>query len=148
MREEASLVLSAAGSSRTHSRSWGWNQWTPAASLVSRFVAGAFSGIIWGILSAYGRKISPPSRAGLSLAIVSVGAPVGFALGTPLGSWLGTTFDWRWAFAGLTAAAVIAGVIIAAIAPDAEGQPGTSRLPPARVFRSPGIAVILAVIFT
>ncbi|MGY4857300.1 MFS transporter [Cryobacterium sp. AP23] len=117
-------------------------------SLVSRFIAGAFSGIIWGMLAAYGRKISPPSRAGLSLAIVSVGAPVGFALGTPLGSWLGMTFDWRWAFSGLTAVAVIAGVIIAIIAPDADGQPGASRLPLARVFRIPGIAVILAVIFT
>lgn len=117
-------------------------------SLVSRFAAGAFSGIIWGMLAAYGRKISPPSQAGLSLAIVSVGAPVGFALGTPLGAWLGTTFDWRWAFAGLTAVAVIAGAFIAAIAPDAEGQPGVSRLPLARVFRIPGIAVILAVIFT
>ena len=117
-------------------------------SLVSRFVAGAFSGIIWGMLAAYGRKISPPSRAGLSLAIVSVGAPVGFALGTPLGSWLGTTFDWRWAFTGLSAVALLAGVIIASIAPDAEGQPGSSRLPLVRVFRIPGIAVILAVIFT
>lgn len=117
-------------------------------SLVSRFVAGAFSGIIWGMLAAYGRKISPPTQAGLSLAIVSVGAPVGFALGTPLGSWLGTSFDWRWAFAGLTAVAVVAGVFIAAIAPDADGQPGASRLPLARVFRIPGIAVILAVIFT
>jgi predicted MFS family arabinose efflux permease len=117
-------------------------------SLISRFVAGSFSGIIWGMLAAYGRKISPPSRAGLSLAIVSVGAPVGFALGTPLGSWLGSTFDWRWSFTGLTAVAAIAGVFIAAIAPDAEGQPGTSRLPLARVFRIPGIAVILAVIFT
>ena len=117
-------------------------------SLVSRFVAGAFSGIIWGMLAAYARKISPPSRAGLSLAIVSVGAPVGFALGTPLGSWLGTTFDWRWAFAGLTAVAVITGVFIAVAAPDAEGQPGASRLPLARVFRIPGIAAILAVIFT
>jgi predicted MFS family arabinose efflux permease len=54
-------------------------------SLVSRFVAGAFSGIIWGMLAAYGRNISPPRRAGLALAIVSAGAPVGFALGTPLG---------------------------------------------------------------
>ncbi|MFG6477192.1 MFS transporter [Microbacterium sp. P06] len=117
-------------------------------SLVSRFIAGAFSGVIWGMLAAYGRKISPPSRAGLSLAIVSVGAPVGFALGTPLGSWLGMTFDWRWAFVGLTAVAVAAGAIIALIAPHAAGQPGASRLPLARVLRIPGIAVILAVIFT
>jgi len=116
-------------------------------SLISRFVAGAFSGIIWGMLAAYGRKISPPSRAGLSLAIVSAGAPVGFALGTPLGSWLGMTFDWRWAFIGLTAVALVAGAVIAVIAPDARGQAGTSRLPLVRVLRIPGILVILAVIF-
>ena len=116
-------------------------------SLISRFVAGAFSGIIWGMLAAYGRRISPPSRAGLSLAIVSAGAPVGFALGTPLGSWLGMTFDWRWAFIGLTAVALVAGAVIAVIAPDARGQAGTSRLPLVRVLRIPGIFVILAVIF-
>lgn len=119
-----------------------------ALSLGSRFVAGAFSGLIWGMLAAYGRKISPPHRAGLALSIVSTGAPVGFALGTPLGSWLGTTFDWRWAFVGLTVVALLAGAFIAIIAPDAPGQAGRSRLPVARVFRIPGIAVILAVIFT
>jgi len=117
-------------------------------SLVTRFIAGAFSGIIWGILAAYGRKISPARHAGLSLSIVSVGAPVGFALGTPLGSWLGMTFDWRWAFLGLTAVAVIAGALIAIIAPDSAGQSGTSRLPLLRVVRIPGILTILAVIFT
>jgi predicted MFS family arabinose efflux permease len=117
-------------------------------SLVTRFIAGAFSGIIWGMLAAYGRKISPARHAGLSLSIVSVGAPVGFALGTPLGSWLGMTFDWRWAFLGLTAVAVIAGALIAIIAPDSAGQSGTSRLPLLRVVRIPGILTILAVIFT
>jgi predicted MFS family arabinose efflux permease len=117
-------------------------------SLASRFVAGSFSGVIWGMLAAYGRKISPPSRAGLSLAIVSAGAPVGFALGTPLGSWLGMTFDWRWAFIGLSAVALVAGAAIAVLAPDAHGQPGKSRLPLVRVLRIPGIVVILAVIFT
>jgi len=117
-------------------------------SLASRFVAGAFSGIIWGMLAAYGYRISPPHRAGLALAIVSTGAPVGFALGTPLGSWLGTTFDWRWAFVGLTVVALVAGMLIALVAPNAPGQPGRTRLPVVRVFRIPGIAVILAVIFT
>lgn len=117
-------------------------------SIISRFVAGAFSGIIWGMLAAYGRKISPPGRAGLALAIVSAGAPVGFALGTPLGSWIGTTFDWRWAFAALALVAIIAGALVALVAPDAPGQPGRSRLPVMRVFRVPGIAIILAAIFT
>jgi predicted MFS family arabinose efflux permease len=46
-----------------------------ALSLGSRFVAGAFSGLIWGMLAAYGRKISPLHRAGLALSIVSTGPP-------------------------------------------------------------------------
>lgn len=117
-----------------------------ALSLASRFVAGAFSGIIWGMLAAYGRRISPPGCAGLSLAVVSTGAPLGFAFGTPLGSWLGTTFDWRWSFGGLTLLGILVLVLIALVVPDALGQPASSRLPLARVIRIPGVAVILAVI--
>jgi predicted MFS family arabinose efflux permease len=119
---------------------------TVPLALGSRFAAGAFSGIVWGMIAAYGRKISPPDRAGLALAIVSAGAPVGFALGTPFGSWLGTTFDWRWAFIGLTVVAVIAAAVIARVAPGAPGQPDRSRLPVQRVLQIPGIAVILAVV--
>lgn len=54
-----------------------------AVSLISRFIAGAMSGTIWGMFATYARRISPPRFAGVSLAIVSTGAPVGFALGTP-----------------------------------------------------------------
>ncbi|WP_371810851.1 MFS transporter [Frigoribacterium sp. CFBP 13707] len=124
-----------------------------ALSLASRFVAGAFSGVIWGMLAAYGRRISPPSRAGLSLAIVSTGAPLGFAFGTPLGSWIGSTLDWRWSFGGLSLVATVVAVLIAlvvpaATAPAATGDAAARRLPLLRVARLPGIAVILAVIAT
>ncbi|MEY9775202.1 MFS transporter [Arthrobacter sp. MW3 TE3886] len=115
-------------------------------SLVSRFVAGAFSGIIWGMLAAYGRRISPPRYAGLSLAIVSTGAPLGFAFGTPLGAWIGTAFDWRWSFGALSVLGVIVAALILGCVPDAAGQPPASRLPLGRVFRIPGVAIILAVI--
>jgi predicted MFS family arabinose efflux permease len=115
-------------------------------ALVSRFVAGAFSGVIWGMLAAYARRISPADRAGLSLSIVSAGAPVGFAFGTPLGSWLGLTFDWRWSFGGLTLLGVVVLVLVAAVVPDAAPAPEGARLSLGRVFRIPGIAVILAVI--
>ncbi|GAA0963938.1 MFS transporter [Frigoribacterium faeni] len=117
-----------------------------ALALASRFVAGAFSGVIWGMLAAYGRRISPPDRAGLSLSIVSAGAPVGFAFGTPLGSWLGMAFDWRWSFGGLTVLGVVVFALVASIVPDAAPAPAGARLSLGRVFRIPGIAVILAVI--
>jgi len=115
-------------------------------ALVSRFVAGAFCGVIWGMLAAYGRRISPPDRGGLALSIVSIGAPAGLALGTPLGAWLGTAFDWRWAFGGLTALALVVLVLITVVVPDAPGQPRGARLPVAHVFRLPGVAIVLAVI--
>ena len=115
-------------------------------SLVSRFFAGAFSGIIWGMLAAYGRRISPPRHAGLSLAIVSTGAPLGFAFGTPLGAWIGTAFDWRWSFGALSVLGVIVAALVLGCVPDAAGQPRASRLPLGRVFKIPGVAVILAVI--
>ncbi|NQX12329.1 MFS transporter [Microbacteriaceae bacterium VKM Ac-2855] len=120
-----------------------------ALSLGSRFVAGAFTGIIWGMLAAYGRRISPAHRSGLALSIVSVGAPVGFALGTPVGAWLGTTFDWRWSFGGLSLLALLTFILIALFVPDAAGQPAgaSGRLPLARVFAMPGVAIVCAVIF-
>jgi predicted MFS family arabinose efflux permease len=115
-------------------------------SLVSRFVAGAFTGILWAMLAAYGRQISPPGQAGRSLAVVSSGAPLGFAFGTPLGAWLGTTFDWRWSFGGLTVLTVAVLALIAVAVPDAPGSAASERLSPGQVLTIPGVAIVLAVI--
>ena len=119
-----------------------------AVALVSRFVAGAFSGTIWGMLAAYGRRISPPDRAGLSLAVVAAGAPVGFAFGTPLGSWVGTAVDWRWSFGGLSLLGAVVLVLVLTVVPDAPPAVSAARLSLGRVVRIPGIVVILAVIAT
>ena len=115
-------------------------------SLVSRFVGGAFTGVLWGMLAAYGRRISPPDRGGLALAVVATGAPVGFALGTPLGAWVGAVLDWRWSFAGLSFLGVVLIVVIAAVVPGLSGLPRTARLPFGRVFRLRGIPIVLLVI--
>ncbi|TDW64725.1 putative MFS family arabinose efflux permease [Curtobacterium sp. PhB25] len=115
-------------------------------ALVTRFVAGAASGIIWGMFATYARRISPARFAGVSLAIVSTGAPVGFALGTPLGSFIGTALDWRWSFIGLSLVGVVILGLIAVFVPDAPGQTGIAKLSVVKVFRIRGIAIILAVI--
>ncbi|MBF4609486.1 MFS transporter [Curtobacterium sp. VKM Ac-1393] len=117
-------------------------------ALVTRFVAGAVSGIIWGMFATYARRISPARFAGVSLAIVSTGAPVGFALGTPLGSFIGTALDWRWSFIGLSLVGVAILALIAVFVPDVPGQTGTAKLSVVKVFRIRGIAIILAVIAT
>ncbi|MGC5172739.1 MFS transporter [Microbacterium sp. DT81.1] len=117
-----------------------------AAALVSRFVAGSFAGIIWGMLAAYAIRISPPARSGLALSIMSIGAPLGFAFGTPLGAFIGGLTDWRWSFAGLSLLAVIVGLIILVSVPDAPGLPAATRLPLLEVFRLRGVLIALIVI--
>lgn len=111
-----------------------------------RFLTGAFSGVLWGMLAAYGRRISPPQFASRSLAIVSTGAPVGIAFGTPLGSWLGTTFDWRWAFGGLSVIAAAVIVLVALLVPNVPGQAAEHRLRLQQVIRIPGVGMVLTVI--
>ncbi len=118
-----------------------------ALSLVARFVAGGFSGMLWGLFAGYAIRIAPPALAGRALSVVAAGAPVGIAFGTPLGTWLGTTFDWRWSFGGLAVLTVVVLALTALVVPDAAGQSAAARLPLARVFRIPGVAAILAVIF-
>lgn len=115
-------------------------------SVVARFAAGGFSGLIWGMTAGYARRISSPDRAGRALAIASVGTPVGLALGTPLGSWLGTQLDWRFSFGALAALTLLTVVLAAVLVPDAPGQAAETRLPLAQVLRLPGVAVVLAVI--
>jgi predicted MFS family arabinose efflux permease len=115
-------------------------------SLVSRFVAGSFSGVIWGMLANYAIRISPPARSGLALSIMSTGAPLGFAFGTPLGTLLGGLTDWRWSFAGLSLLALLVGLVILACVPDAAGLPPTGRLPLGRVLGLRGVPIVLVVI--
>lgn len=117
-----------------------------ALSLASRFVAGALSGTLWGMLAGYTLKITSPDRAGRALSIMSLGAPVGMAFGTPLGTWLGVTFGWRWSFGGLgilSAAGLVAALLLV---PDAAGHQAAARSRPTRVLRIPGVVAILLVI--
>jgi predicted MFS family arabinose efflux permease len=117
-----------------------------ALSLVARFTAGAFSGLLWGMTAGYARRITAPQHAGRALAIASIGVPVGLAVGTPFGSWLGTTLDWRWSFGTLAALTLLAAVLAAALVPDAPGQEASSQTPLVGVLRVRGVAVVLAVI--
>ncbi|PTT63012.1 MFS transporter [Arthrobacter sp. HMWF013] len=115
-------------------------------SLGARLLAGAFSGLLWGMLAGYARRITAPEHAGRALSVASVGTPVGLAVGTPFGSWLGTTLDWRWSFGVLSILTVLTVLLAVFLVPDAPGQRAGTRVPLVRVLRIPGIAVVLAVI--
>jgi predicted MFS family arabinose efflux permease len=115
-------------------------------SLGARLLAGAFSGLLWGMLAGFARRITASEHAGRALSVASLGTPVGLAVGTPFGSWLGTTFDWRWSFGVLSILTVITLVLALFLVPDAPGQRAATRVPLVRVLGIPGVAVVLAVI--
>ncbi len=98
------------------------------------------------MLAAYAIGISPPNRSGLALSIMSTGAPLGFAFGTPLGAFIGSVTAWRWSFAGLSLLALLVSFAILACVPDSSGMPAATRLPLRKVARLQGVPMVLIVI--
>ncbi|MGY4858599.1 MFS transporter [Cryobacterium sp. AP23] len=116
-------------------------------SLATRFLAGGFSGLLWGMLAGYAWRITARELAGRALSIASLGTPIGLAVGTPFGSWLGSALDWRWSFGALSALTLVTIGLAVVFVPDAPGQRAATRMPIHRVVMIPGVAAILAVIF-
>ena len=95
-------------------------------ALVMGALARAFSGLLWGMLAGYARRITTATPAGRALSIAS--------LGTPSGSWLGATFDRRWPFGTLTRLMAVILVLAAVLVLDA---PVSGPRPICRSARSP-----------
>lgn len=119
-----------------------------AVALVGRFIGGAFSGLLWGMLAGYARRIVAREQAGRALAIAMTGTPVALSIGTPMGAWLGSLIGWRWSF--LSVSALTLGVIVAVVlaVPDVPGQRSDGRPRLRSVVALPGVAAVLVVVFT
>jgi predicted MFS family arabinose efflux permease len=116
-------------------------------ALGARLVAGMFSGLLWGILVGYARKLVPEHLTGRALAVAMVGTPVALSIGTPLGTFAGGVLGWRWAFGAMSLLSVVLVVWVTLAVPDAPGQPAATRMRIQRVLALPGIVPILAVTF-
>ncbi|MEV3996236.1 MFS transporter [Streptomyces halstedii] len=116
-------------------------------ALVARFVGGAFSGLLWGMLAGYARRVVAPEHAGRALAVAMTGTPLALGVGTPLGAWLGSTVGRRWSFAAMSLLSVVVIVFAEFLVPDAPGQSARTRAPLRRVLAVPGVVTVLAVVF-
>ncbi|TBN32146.1 MFS transporter [Pseudomonas sp. BGI-2] len=116
-------------------------------TLVARFIAGMAAGVIWGLLAGYARRMVPHDLQGRALAVVGIGQPVALCLGVPLGTWLGTLFDWRGVFWIMSVLALLLFVWVRFGVPDYAGQTERQRQPIRRILMTPGLCSILLVIF-
>ncbi|WP_371877848.1 MFS transporter [Pseudomonas chlororaphis] len=116
-------------------------------TLVARFIAGMAAGVIWGLLAGYARRMVPHHLQGRSLAVVGIGQPIALSIGVPLGTWLGTLFDWRGVFWIMSALALVLLAWVRFAVPDFAGQTQRQRLPIRRIFLMPGIRPVLLTLF-
>ncbi|KMJ44749.1 MFS transporter [Xenorhabdus khoisanae] len=117
-------------------------------SLVARFFAGVFGGIVWSLLAGYAVRMSPSHLSGRAIAISGAGATIALVLGVPLGSLLGRFIGWQGAFGLMSALALLLIIWVIAIVPDFPGQAKEQRQSLVGVFMKTGIPAVLFVVFT
>jgi len=115
-------------------------------TLMSRFFAGVAAGLAWSLLAGYARRMVAPQQQGRAMAVAMVGTPIALSLGVPLGTWLGSLVGWRTAFGIMSLLTVALIVWVRAKVPDYPGQSGREPMPLRKVFTTPGVRPVLAVV--
>jgi len=117
-------------------------------SIVARFFAGIFGGIVWSLLAGYAVRMSPPQLSGSAIAIATAGATIALVLGVPFGSLLGRAFGWQGAFGLMSAMAILLIIWVIVIVPDFPGQSREQRQSLGSVFKKSGIRSVLFVVMS
>lgn len=117
-------------------------------TLVARFFAGVFAGLLWALLAGYASRMVAPNLQGRAIAVAMLGAPLALSLGVPAGTFLGTTVGWRLSFAIMTGLTLLLLIWARWQLPDFAGEPVGKRLGLRQVLNLPGIRPVLWVTFT
>lgn len=116
-------------------------------TLVARFLAGIFAGLLWALAAGYAGRMVAPAHQGRAITIVMLGVPLALSLGVPAGTFLGNIYGWRTIFYTMT---VLAGLLFIAGAFTLPDQPGIShaeRISVGKAVSIPGIKTILLATF-
>jgi predicted MFS family arabinose efflux permease len=117
-------------------------------TLVARFFAGVFAGLLWALLAGYASRMVAPHLQGRAIAVAMLGAPLALSLGVPAGTFLGAAVGWRLSFAIMTALTLVLLVWARWQLPDFAGEPAGKRLGLHQVLALPGIRPVLWVTLT
>ena len=116
-----------------------------ALTLVARFFAGVFAGLLWALLAGQAARMVAPSLQGRAIAVAMLGAPLALSLGIPAGTLLGNGVGWRPAFLIMSALSVLLLGWVRWQVPDFPGQAAGRQQSVRRVFLLPGVRPVLAV---
>lgn len=94
---------------------------TFAVVAAARALGGASHAVFFSVSIGYASRLVLPHLTGRALSLVTTGAAVGFVLGVPLTTTLGTAIGWRPAFGVLAGACALATVLIAFLLPPVPG---------------------------
>ena len=117
-------------------------------SLITRFIAGIFGGLVWSLMAGYAVRMSPSHLSGRAIAISGGGGTVALVLGVPLGTLLGRYIGWQAAFGLMSVVALLLTIWVLAIVPDFAGQREDQRRSLTHVLQKGGIRAVLFVVFT
>ncbi len=117
-------------------------------TLVARFFAGVFAGLLWALLAGYASRMVSPHLQGRAIAVAMLGAPLALSLGVPAGTFLGTAVGWRLSFAIMTGLTLVLLAWARWQLPDFAGERADKRLGLRQVLNLPGIRPVLWVTFT
>ncbi|MCI8212951.1 MFS transporter [Pseudomonas sp. S25] len=119
-----------------------------ALTLVSRFFAGVFAGLLWSLLAGYASRLVPEHLRGRAIAVAMVGTPLALSIGIPAGTLLGSAIGWRWAFGIMSVLSLVLVLWARLTLADFPGQTQQQHLSIRQVFVLPGIRPVLLTTLT
>lgn len=138
----AAIAGFAIANSLTALSQWYW------LTLIARFIAGIFAGLLWALLAGYASRMVAPHLQGRAITVAMLGAPLALSLGIPAGTLLGTLVGWRLSFAIMTGLTVALVIWVYWQVPDFAGERVGNRTPLRQVFTLPGVRSVLLVTLT
>jgi predicted MFS family arabinose efflux permease len=89
---------------------------------IGRGIGGIAHALFFSVVSAYATKLVPKHLVGRAIAITYAGTSLGFVLGVPLATSVGSAVGWRLAFGALVGISVLLVLITAVLLPSVTGE--------------------------
>ena len=114
--------------------------------LAARFVSGLPHGAFFGIGAVVAASLVARDKRGRAISMMFIGLTVANIVGVPLGTLLGQTMGWRWAFALVAVIGVLALVAVGTLVPQQPKPTDASLRGELRAFRRPQVWLAFAVV--